>query len=187
MAFLSLLLAVFALYARRRINKAFKKQDEISSEIVAVSSTLLGMEKNENVNFDDKVEQLIQDHHKQAITQATVQFWFSLAAAVIGFIFIVVIIMISDSVAWYEYVLKLVPGIIIETVSVLFFSQSKDTRERASDFLNRLREDRQYAKSINIVESITDEKLKAIVKAKIALSMSNVETENGFLEKYLSE
>ena len=62
----------------------------------------------------------------------------------------------------------------IEIVSVLFFSQSREKRERSSDFLNRLREDRQCEKGIMLVETITDEKLKSTIKAEIALQLCGI-------------
>ena len=137
------------------------------------------LEVNYEINKEDsngKIDELIQNHHEQALEQATVQFWFSLSASVIGFLFIILIIVFVPSGSpWYDYVLKVIPGIVIEAVSLLFFSQSKETRERSSDFLNRLREDRQIFKSIIILDSIGDEKIKSAIKANIALHMSGIQ------------
>ena len=66
------------------------------------------------------------------------------------------------------------PGAIIEAVSALFFSQSKETRERSSDFLNRLREDRKFEKGIEITNTIEDNKLKAKMLASIALNLCGI-------------
>lgn len=165
------------------MKKSFKKHERTSKETIAI---LVDM-KNDNLkdktteridktgkSFDDKIEELIQNHHEQAIQQSIIQFWFSLIASIIGFVFIIIIVVISENLQWYEYVLKTLPGVIIEAVSVLFFSQSKETRERASDFLNRLREDRQFTKSIEIIDTIEDEKLKSLVKAEIALHLCGI-------------
>jgi hypothetical protein len=83
-------------------------------------------------------------------------------------------IMMTRGSYWYEYILKILPGAIIETVSILFFKQSSETRERASDFLNRLRSDDQVSKSIIIADSINDEVLKSSIKAKIALHICGI-------------
>jgi len=154
-------------------------EEETTSNIS--QKTKVDLENNLNVTskkFDDRIEGLIQNHHEQAITQSVIQFWFSLIASVVGFVFIIVIVAVSEELQWYEYIVKTLPGVIIEAVSVLFFSQSKETRERASDFLNRLREDRQYAKSINLVETISDEKLRSLIKAEIALHLCGIKDIN---------
>ena len=39
----------------------------------------------------NKVEELIQSHHEQAIKQSIIQFWFSLAVSIFGFLFIVLV------------------------------------------------------------------------------------------------
>lgn len=133
--------------------------------------------------FDSTVEELIQNHHEQAIFQSKVQFWFSLGAAVVGFVFIIVMISTTTNSKWYEYLLKILPGAIIETVSILFFSQSKETREQASDFLNRLREDRQFEKGTALAAIISDEKLKDCVTAKIAMHLCGIESADDNSEK----
>lgn len=135
-----------------------------------------------NAEFDAKIEELIKNHHEQAIQQSVIQFWFSLIASLVGFIFIIAIIILSDNIQWYEYIVKLIPGIIIEAVSALFFSQAKATRERASDFLNKLREDHQYAKSIDIIDSIEDEKIKSLVKAEIALKLCKINNSDKIID-----
>lgn len=129
---------------------------------------------------NEKLDQLIQNHHSQALSQSKIQFWFSLIAAVVGFIFIIIMVCLASTNVWYEYIVRILPGAIIEAVSVLFFSQSRETRERASDFLNRLREDKQYEKGIAIAESISDEKLKSTLKAEIALRLCGITDINIF-------
>ena len=137
-------------------------------------------DENNKKQYDDKLESLIQSHHEQALIQSKIQFWFSLIAAVVGFAFIIAMVIFSQSSHWYEYIVNILPGGIIEAVSVLFFSQSRETRERASDFLNRLREDRQYEKAISIIESIDNDDLKAKLKAEISLHLCGIENINLF-------
>ncbi len=130
--------------------------------------------------YDNKIEEFIKNHHEQALLQSKIQFWFSLIISVIGFAFIIVMILVTKEAHWYEYIVRVVPGAVMETVSVLFFSQSKATRERASDFLNRLREDRQYEKAIKIAETIEDKDLQATLKAEIALHLCGIADINIF-------
>ncbi|MCL2702374.1 MAG: hypothetical protein FWE91_02035 [Defluviitaleaceae bacterium] len=129
---------------------------------------------------DNDIESLIRNHHEQALNQASIQFWFSLIASVVGFVFIITMILVSAGSVWYEYLLGILPGIVIEAVSILFFKQSSETRERASDFLNRLRSDDQINKSIIIADSINDEALKSSIKAQIALHICGISELHGF-------
>lgn len=129
---------------------------------------------------DVKLNGLIYEHHSQALSQSKIQFWFSLIAAIVGFIFIILMVCFTATDMWYEYIVRILPGAIIEAVSILFFSQSREARERSSDFLNRLREDKQYEKGIAIAESISDEQLKSKLKAEIALRLCGINDINIF-------
>lgn len=162
----------------KRVETSNNNSEKIIYELKRVGEDEVGAgERNARLgrNYDDKLEKLIQSHHEQALQQSLIQFWFSLGAAVAGFVFIICTVFFSKSTEWYEYIVKALPGGIIEIVSVLFFSQSRETRERASDFLNRLREDRQYEKSIAIAETIQDEKLKSLLKAEIAMHLCGID------------
>lgn len=165
--------------------KISKTQDKISLDIIDIANNAKAIEKNkitkdteEDRRYDRKIEELIQKHHEEAIWQSKVQFGLSVASSIIGFIFIIVMLAISNELKWYDYIAKTFPGAIIEVVSVLFFSQAKSTRDRASDFLNRLREDRQYEKSIDIVNTIDNPFLQSIVKAEIALHLNGINNSN---------
>lgn len=132
------------------------------------------LKNGEDSPKDDAIEDLIRSHHEQALAQASIQFWSSLIASIIGFVFIVLMILFANNSQWYEYILKVIPGVIIEAVSYLFFKQSSETRARASDFLNRLRNDEQISKSITIADSIGNDELKSLIKAKIALHICGI-------------
>lgn len=162
----------------KRVETSNNNSEKIIYELKRVGEDEVGsVARNPRLgrNYDDKLEKLIQSHHEQALEQSRIQFWFSLGAAVVGFVFIICTVFFSKSAEWYEYIVKALPGGIIEIVSVLFFSQSRETRERASDFLNRLREDRQYEKSIAIADTIQDEKLKSLLKAEIAMRLCGID------------
>ena len=152
-------------------------EDQNTEEYLNRLSTTLstdryGLFKGES---DNTIDKLIQNHHEQALTQASIQFWFSLFAAVVGFIFILNTISSSSSDAsLYQTIIKVLPGIVIEAVSALFFAQSKETRERSADYLNKLREDQKISKILSIIDSIDDEKVKSVVKANVALHFSGI-------------
>lgn len=136
--------------------------------------------KEQAQKYDNKIEEFIKNHHQQALFQSKIQFWFSLIVSVVGFVFIIIMILITKEANWYEYIVRVVPGAVMEAVSVLFFSQSKATRERASDFLNRLRQDRQLEKAIKIAETIEDKTLQSTLKAEIALHLCGINDINIF-------
>lgn len=123
---------------------------------------------------DNFIQEMLKSHHEQAIQQASIQFWFSIIAAVIGFIFTIIIMFIVGNSKWYEYVIKTVPGAIIETVSVLFIKQARETRDRATNFFKELTYEKQISKSVEIADSIENEEIKADVKSKIALHIIGI-------------
>ena len=127
-------------------------------------------------DYDETIEALITNHHEQALREANTQFWFSLIAACVGFVFIALTFFTSKDAEWINKLVTTIPGVIIEAVSALFFSQSKETRERSSDFLNRLREDRKFEKGVEIANTIQDESLKSKMLASIALSLCSIST-----------
>lgn len=155
-----------------------KAETETSGEVSALEyereSRQEGTKENGTARFDAKIEELITNHHEEAINEAKTQFWFSLIAACVGFGFIAITFFVTNNLEWYNKLIMTIPGVVIEAVSALFFSQSKETRERSSDFLNRLREDRKFEKGIEIANTIEDKKLKAKMLASIALSLCSI-------------
>lgn len=113
-------------------------------------------------------------HHNQALKQADIQFWFSIFAAILGFVLIIIIILFSQSELWYEYIIRTIPSAIIEVISVLFISQARETRNRATDFFMELNYDKKIEKSIKIADSIERDEIKANVKSKIALHIIGI-------------
>lgn len=127
---------------------------------------------------EDSVYLLLEMHHQQALQQSSVQFWFSILASIIGFITIIFSVFVFLNNNWYDYVLKSIPGIVIEAVSFLFFNQARETRDRAAKFFKELNYEKQIAKSVAIAETIDSEEVKSKVKSLIALSIIGInETE----------
>lgn len=139
-----------------------------------VSPDAAPSEAERKERFDAKIEELITNHHEQAIHEAKTQFWFSLMTSVAGFLIIIVSFFFPGSAEWYSKLVLTIPGVVMEAVSVLFFSQSKETREQSSDFLNRLREDRKFEKGIAIANTIADDTVKDKLLASIALNLCGI-------------
>ncbi|AIQ73904.1 hypothetical protein NST28_11805 [Paenibacillus sp. FSL R10-2791] len=120
------------------------------------------------------VETLVKNYHKQALTQANVQFYFSVAAAVTGLI-LLSYTLLSHSPA-DEKALSSIPVVITEGIAALFFKQAEQTRQRATELYDRLREDNVQNLSIELINSIEDENLRSVVKSQLALKMGNVDS-----------
>ena len=126
---------------------------------------------NINANY---LHKLLELHHNQALQQANIQFWFSILAAVLGFGLIIFIIFFGQNKIWYEYIIRVIPGAIIEVISVLFINQARETRDRATNFFKELNYDKKIEKSIEIAESIDDKEIESTVKSKIALHIIGI-------------
>lgn len=122
------------------------------------------------------VEGLINSYHKQALKQASIQFWFSIGAAVVGFVIVLYTFFFSSFKSPGDMAITALPGIVIDLVAALFFRQAEQTRQRATELYDRLRNDNKRTIAIELIESIDNEDLKSVVKAQLALKMGGVET-----------
>jgi hypothetical protein len=122
------------------------------------------------------VEDLVNSYHLQALSQARHQFYFSLAAAVVGFIYIMVMVALSFQTPGADLILRVLPGIAIEAVAALFFRQAEQTRERATALYDRLRSDDQRTQALGLIETVTNEDVKSLAKAHMALHMAGLTT-----------
>lgn len=119
------------------------------------------------------VADMIESYHMQALSQAKVQFWFSVVAATTGFLYILYAAQRTADGTW-AIAANTLPGVVIDAVAFLFFRQAEQTRERATELYDRLRQDRQTEKAYSIVDSIDDWYTRSMVKAQIALHMSGL-------------
>ena len=138
-----------------------------------------------NLTTAGAVETLITNYHEQALTQAKAQFWFSVAAATVGFGWILWAGSGIDP-ANTATVAKTIPGIVMDAVAFLFFKQASETRQRATELYDRLRRDKQMSESAAIVSSIEDVRLRSAVKAQLALHMSGLQPSPIDLSIFLS-
>jgi hypothetical protein len=132
------------------------------------------------------VEDLVTNYHQQALSQARVQFWFSVMAATIGFLYILYAASTADSSNPATYA-KILPGVVIEAVAALFFRQAEQTRQRATELYDRLRKDRQMMRAESVVETIEDVSIRSAVKAQIALHMVGLVPKEIDLQSFLSK
>ncbi len=134
----------------------------------------------------DLITELVNGYHHQALSQAKVQFWFSIIAATVGFVFILVSASTTqlDTLAG---VLKIVPGVIIDAVALLFFRQAEQTRQRATELYDRLRKDSQMTMSQRILDAITDPQIKSIAQAQIALHLAGLQMSEMDLASFIAK
>ena len=131
------------------------------------------------------VESLVNNYHEQALDQAKAQFWFSVAAATVGFVWILIkgLQIAPENLATAS---KILPGIVMDAAAFLFFRQATETRQRATELYDRLRRDKQMSESAAVVASIEDTRLRSAVKAQIALHMSGLQPGPIDLSTFLS-
>lgn len=122
------------------------------------------------------VEGLINSYHKQALRQASIQFWFSLVAAVVGFGIILYAFIFAADKSTAEITVTALSGAIIDLIAALFFKQAEQTRSRATELYDRLRIDNQRTIAIDLINSIDNVDLRSVVKAQLALKMGGVDT-----------
>lgn len=159
-------------------------QDEYFARLKKELLELQYIQLKNPIDNNEDISSLLESHHQQALSQSSIQFWFSLISAIVGFLFIIfmigymIILNDSSKIEWYDYILRSLPGTIIEAVSVLFFNQARETRDRATKFFRELNYQQQIAKSVSIADTIDDSTTKSNVKAKIALHIIGIEDDS---------
>ncbi|MEH2397384.1 TRADD-N-associated membrane domain-containing protein [Nostoc sp.] len=120
------------------------------------------------------VENLIKNYHSQALTQAGIQFYFSLAAATVGFFLIIYAGISAVNTDNPKKLWNTLPGAVISVVSALFFKQAEETRKRATDLYDRLRLDERQAQAITIANTIESEEFRSLVQAQLVFHLADV-------------
>lgn len=111
---------------------------------------------------------IIIGYHEQAMMQAKVQFYFGIAAATIGFVWMLVV---ASNISEAEKLWLIAPGLVVDLVAGLFFYQAQQTRERATQLYDRLRRDNQLAEAQKLASCIEDELIRSATQAHIAIQM----------------
>ncbi|HKD77203.1 MAG TPA: hypothetical protein VKB76_16980 [Ktedonobacterales bacterium] len=71
--------------------------------------------------------------------------------------------------------LDVLPGAIIDAVTALYFTQAQETRRRATELYDRLREDNKQDGALDLADSIRDESICSVVKAHLALHLAGID------------
>ena len=160
-------------------------QDRDSQEQILDAIRQLSLRLDESPERRGAIEGLITGYHEQALSQAKAQFWFSVAAATVGFAWIIYSgsKIEADKLAT---VLGILPGVVMDTVAFLFFRQASETRQRATELYDRLRKDRQANEAVALVAAIEDAKVKSAVQAQLALHMAGLDPAPIDLTKFLA-
>lgn len=188
MVFLAFLIIVLFVIFMKKLNAEMNlRESELKNAIMKNAGSGEKDTQTESGNgildgISEEVEEnslykFLELHHRQALQQSSVQFWFSIFAASIGFLFIIVVIGTSMGNEWYECVVKALPGTMIEVISALFFKQAYETRDRATSFFKELTYEKQVARSVAIASTIEDQEIKAAVQSKIALHIIGLKDE----------
>ena len=111
------------------------------------------------------IESLVNSYHQQALFQASVQFWFSVIAATVGFLYILYAAADFQADNWAS-LLKVLPGVVIDAVAVLFFRQAEQTRQRATELYDRLRIDSNTLVAKEVLSSIEEVKIRSIAERR---------------------
>lgn len=129
-------------------------------------------ESRDNAPVANALNDYLLAHHRQALSQARIQFWISAMAATFGFIWMLGL----GSIVTPEASLfgQLAPGVFVELIAGLFFSQTKETRERATALYESLRRDSSARAAIELVDRIQDQRIKSGVQAQIALQLAGL-------------
>jgi hypothetical protein len=125
----------------------------------------------------------LSSFHEQALSQASVQFWFSIMAAVTGFVWILYSgLEVNGNLVMAT---KILPGAVIDAVAYLFFKQASQTRRAATALYDKLREEKLMADSAALVLSIDNPLLRSAIRAQIALHMAGLTSNSIDLNKFL--
>lgn len=156
-----------------------KAKAEYSSEVEAIASAVNAIAPSSGERPEEEkeyVRRLVNEYHRQALSQAKVQFWFSVIAASSGFLIIIgaMVMALMQQTSASRTILQVGPGILIEAVAALFFKQAAETRERATALLDRLRTDRERTYALSLVDSIDNSNVRNAVKAELTLHMAGL-------------
>ncbi|HHV98339.1 MAG TPA: hypothetical protein GXX36_01995 [Clostridiaceae bacterium] len=156
-----------------KLSKQKKESEDLIKRIAKVASDD-PVDVNKDLMKNSLIEELISSYHKQALSQAGIQFYFSVVAAAIGFGIIAYMVFSKSTSSEFEVVLKSLPGVAISSVAGLFFKQAGETRKRATELYDRLRIDKQMKQAMLLVGSIDDHKVKSLIQAQMVLNLAGV-------------
>lgn len=168
-----------AMRTRQSKLPTFQRQGVEIAEVP--SSTSIEPERRERsvtvTSLDLQTEQL-RNYYSQALAQAKFSFWFSLIFASIGFLIIVAagLKTINGDIA--ANIIQIVSGVIVDSISALFYMQANKTQESMMQFFEKLRIDRQQIDSISLCKEISSDDLRDSLMKEISLHLAGITNNN---------
>ena len=117
----------------------------------------------------------LASYYNQALTRATVSFWFSLIFAAIGFGVIIFAFATHQSGDLGGTALKLLSGTVIDAVSSLFFIQSTNAQKSMGEFFEKLRLDRLNVEARDMIQNIENPERRDQLRAQLVLKYSGID------------
>ena len=113
-----------------------------------------------------------ENYHTQGLKQAKIGFYFGLVGASIGLIVIICALIFSTDKMW-----GLISGIVIEAVSLLVFKISDKAIARMGEFFEKLGEDSNRIKAIDLTKGIKNDGTRDELSVKLALFLVGINEE----------
>ena len=117
----------------------------------------------------------LASYYNQALTRATVSFWFSLIFAAIGFAVIIFAFATHEAGDIGGTALKLTSGAVIDAVSSLFFIQSTNAQKSMGEFFEKLRLDRLNAEAREMLGEIENAERRDQLRSQLVLKYSAID------------
>jgi hypothetical protein len=133
---------------------------------------VLNGQRDDNVPFETGQ---LSNYYTQVLAQSKVSFWFSIVFASLGFLVIIAAALLYSQERTGSTIASFSAGAIIDSVSALFFVQSKSAQRAMGEFFDKLRKDRQQAESRAMCESIQDAKIRDVLRVQLALYYAGID------------
>jgi len=178
--FLSIVATTFTLFTainslrvtvKKKDNKEKSTSIDPETQISEDSDLKHEFEKDSRISFE---AMKLSEYYSQVLSQSKISFWFSLIFASIGFTVILLgaFTFVQNNIG--SSVVTMISGVIIDSISALFFVQSKSAQKSMSEFFEKLRLDRGISDSKEICETISDHSTKDALKVQLALHLAGI-------------
>jgi hypothetical protein len=164
-------LAIGVIGYLQRSNIYTKTDDSAQRLLIGVESEMSSLPFENKISFETSK---LSEYYSQILTQSRISFWFSLLFASIGFTIITWGVVSISTDDLNGSIITIISGTVVDSISALFFIQSKNAQKAMSLFFNKLRMDREVMEALNMCETISNEQLKDSTKVKLALHLAGV-------------
>lgn len=145
--------------------------------ISEINNTFLHSEKNEaQITIADDTwipDKAKNNYHTQRLKQSNWAFWLSFWGAIAGFVVLIIttfIYICSDKPSAIGYI----SSIIIEAISVLFFTLSNKTNEKISEFFDKLTLDSNTTHAMHMTKEISNSDIRDQLLVKLSLHLAGI-------------